>query len=228
MKTEFENEIWESVLKAAVIENSLREIEDYPSDDEISKIELPVHYTETMQRFIRRHQRKKRAKLIAKYLWKSAAVIFIIMGIGFSILLPFDEVRATCKTVITKLYERYVEFVYEPSDNIQDYVPEIGFIPNGFSITDQYSMDTEYTIIWTNKNDESIKLTCLKRKHSIQIDNEHYLISDIKVNDYAGKYFMSTDDDFDDLLIWDTENSYYILRANLSKDILLKIAENIN
>lgn len=32
MYKDLENEIWESLLKAAVIENSLNEIKDYPSE----------------------------------------------------------------------------------------------------------------------------------------------------------------------------------------------------
>ena len=38
MKTEFENELWESLLKSAVIENSLKELEAYPPEKELQKI----------------------------------------------------------------------------------------------------------------------------------------------------------------------------------------------
>jgi len=54
MYNEFEDEIWESFLKAAVIENSLNEIKDYPSEQEINGISLPVHYDLRMRKVIKR------------------------------------------------------------------------------------------------------------------------------------------------------------------------------
>ena len=48
MINDFENEIWESLLRAAVIKNSLDELEDYPSE-EIEKTVLPDHYDQKMQ-----------------------------------------------------------------------------------------------------------------------------------------------------------------------------------
>ena len=44
MYKDLEDELWESLLKAAVIENSQNEIKDCPSEQEINRIVLPEHY----------------------------------------------------------------------------------------------------------------------------------------------------------------------------------------
>ena len=43
MRSDFENEIWEAFLKDAVIEHSLKELEEYETD-KIQQTPLPLHY----------------------------------------------------------------------------------------------------------------------------------------------------------------------------------------
>ena len=50
MYNNLNDEIWESLLKAAVEENCLNQIKDYPPIDEINKIILPKHYDLIMRR----------------------------------------------------------------------------------------------------------------------------------------------------------------------------------
>ena len=52
MYNNLNDEIWESLLKAAVEENCLNQIKDYPPIDEINKIILPKHYDLIMRRLI--------------------------------------------------------------------------------------------------------------------------------------------------------------------------------
>lgn len=109
MINDFENEIWESLLRAAVIKNSLDELEDYPSE-EIEKTVLPDHYDQKMQRLIQRLYYKNAVRASFFYVRKIAVLLFILMGISFVFLLHFDEVRATCHNVITYIYEKYILF----------------------------------------------------------------------------------------------------------------------
>lgn len=43
MANDYNNEMWESLLKATVIKNSLDDLENYPSE-KINKVVLPEHY----------------------------------------------------------------------------------------------------------------------------------------------------------------------------------------
>lgn len=93
MYNNLNDEIWESLLKAAVEENCLNQIKDYPPIDEINKIILPKHYDLIMRRLIKRYRFQSKAKAILKSSRKVASWIIIAMGISFALLLQSDEVR---------------------------------------------------------------------------------------------------------------------------------------
>lgn len=104
MYKDLEDEIWESLLKAAVTENSQNEIKDYPSAQEINRIVLPEHYELRMRRLLKRYRYRKCAKLPLRYGKKIASVLLLVMGISFILLLSFDEVRAAYKAVIIEMF----------------------------------------------------------------------------------------------------------------------------
>ena len=61
MKDNF-NDIWEAMLKAAVLENSYNLVKDYPSVEEINKMKLPRQYEMKMHKVIRHYQKNLRVK----------------------------------------------------------------------------------------------------------------------------------------------------------------------
>ena len=105
MYNEFEDEIWESFLKAAVIENSLNETKDYPSEKEINSIILPEHYDWRMRKIIKHYRYRKNVEVPLRYGKKIASIVLLIMGISFTALLSSEEVRAACQNVIIHIYE---------------------------------------------------------------------------------------------------------------------------
>ena len=70
-------------------------------------------------------------------------------------------------------------------------------------------------------------LTCFAYNHTQHIDNEHYEVEHILINDLEGTYFNSTDAAFQNILVWNDKKRYYTLMADLDKEILLEIAKNI-
>lgn len=226
MKTDFEAEIWEAVLKDAIIEHSLKELENYPPAD-IQKTVLPSHYVATMRKFMQRYQFRTRTNALIKSVKKVASIVLIIIGIGFSVLLQFDEVRAACRNVITTIYKRYVEFIYTPSDDSAISPPNLGFIPDKFYVKEQYISDNTLILTLVNSDDEEITLSCFKEQYTLQLDNEHYVVEPVQVDGQIGEYFNSLDSEFKNILVWNDEKLYYMLSSGLDKNILLKIAENI-
>lgn len=226
MINDFENEVGEAFLKNAVIENSLEELEEY-STNEIQQLSLPLHYVSAMKKFMRRYRRRSHIKIIMRTTRKVASIVLILMGISFTILLQFDEVRAACHNIITNVYERYIEFFYSPSDHSENSMFELGFIPPGFYIKEQYSINSTQYCILSNSDGDEISLTCFAYNHTQHIDNEHYEVEHILINDLEGTYFNSTDAAFQNILVWNDKKRYYTLMADLDKEILLEIAKNI-
>lgn len=226
MRSDFENEIWEAFLKDAVIEHSLKELEEYETD-KIQQTPLPLHYVSSMKKFMRHYRHRTHMKIIMRTFRKVASVALILMGINFTILLQFSEVRAACHNIITKVYERYVEFFYTPSEASGNSIPELGYIPTGYYIKEQYSINSTQYCILENADGDEISLTCFEYSHTLHIDNEHYQIESILIDNLEGEYFCSTDSTFENILVWSNETRYYKLASHLDKETLLKIAKNI-
>ncbi len=83
MKTELENDLWESLLKSVVIENSLKELEAYPPEKKLQKINLPPHYNIVMQKFIRHYQCRKQMRAILHPAKKNRFCYFNNYGYNF-------------------------------------------------------------------------------------------------------------------------------------------------
>lgn len=226
MKAKLENELWEITLKNAVMEYTLKELEKYPLN-EIQDIQLPQRYITVMRKFFYKYQLQKKSKIYTKTLRKIASWVLIVLGISFSILLFNEQVRAACKKVFIEVYNRYIEFIYNSPDDSQNltFVPE--YIPDGFELIDSYSLEDIQFMIWENPEKEKITLSCFKNDHTLQIDNEHYIIENIQINNFDGKYFSSFEPEFENILVWNDDKMYYMLSSHLKREILINIAKNI-
>jgi len=223
----FEDEIWESFLKAAVIENSLNEVKDYPSEKEINSIVLPAHYDLRMRKVIKRCRYRKNVGIFLQYGRKIASIILLIMGISFSALLSSEEVRAACWNVIVYIYDKYVQFDFlsndlESVDNL-----ECTYLPDGYYLFESKKNEYELYLKYKNASEDTIELFVYFYNSTTYIDNEHYSVSDIQINEGQGKFFESTDASFRNYVIWHTDQGDFRLLSSLEKDIMIKIAENV-
>ena len=134
MNKEFEDEIWESFLKAAVIENSQNENRDYPSEQELKKIHIPEHYDLKIRQLIRYYNYQVKVKSVMKYCRKIASIMLLFMGFSFALLLQHNEVRAACKNVIIEIYDRYITLIHTSDLPQGKPFVEVEYIPEGFSI----------------------------------------------------------------------------------------------
>lgn len=225
MENDYENDIWESFLRIAVIKNSIDEIDDYPFE-EIKKIQLPQHYDTKMRRLAKRLHYQEMTKHALKYGKKIVAVAILIVGIIFSFLLQFDEVRAACQNVIISVYEKYIQFSYSNLDTECSPV-NLNYIPDGFSLTEETSTELKYYVEYSNEQGDIISLQATAKKHLLHMDNEHYIIREVQINDITGQYFESTDSRFKNYLCWSTIDNHYVLKSSLTEDDLIKIAKNI-
>lgn len=229
MRDKSENEIWESYLKAAIVENSLKN-KDNPSDEEIDSIDLPEHYDLKMRALIKKYYKQARIASAMRHGIKIASLILIIVGLSTAFLMQSDEIRSACKNVMQQVFEKYNQFEFKPDNHQNDTKKEIklNYIPKGFHLVQAESSSIKSTSVYMNASDDFIKICCYIQNRTIQIDNEHYFISDIPINETVGKYFESQSESFDNYLLWHTKDGYYILSSSLNLNEMEKIAENIH
>lgn len=223
MNREFEQDIWEIILKAAVVENSLNESKKYPSIEEINRIELPKHYDVKMRNLIKHYVYRKKLSNAFNVGRKIASIAIIIMGISFTFLLQYSEVRAACQNVIVKIYEQYIRFSHNYDITEKQTILKFGYIPEGFKLYDE----ANNFVIYKKANGESFTLYYYSQKYEAYIDNEHYSLSNVNINGHKGIYFESEDKSFENVLLWDTPSNYYVLYSSLPKEEIIKIAVNL-
>jgi len=82
-------------------------------------------------------------------------------------------------------------------------------------------------LTYINDSKDIIKVLVNFQNSTTYVDNEHYIMTDIQINGYSGKFFESTDTNFQNRITWHTEQGDFILSSSLEKDVMIKIAENI-
>lgn len=227
MGREDNNDIWESLLKLAAVEYGNRQLEQYPSEEEMQKVILPDGYDKKMRRWINRYSAKVNIISILKPLRKIAAAACIVLGVGFAILLQFDEVRAACKEVIVQIYEKYIEFNYQSSGGEQLGDLQINYIPTGYYEAERTVRKLMTSVEYRSEDNEQIIITYSLEELVHQIDNEHYLVSEESDNEMSLTFFEATENGWDNYLLWQREDGYFSIKASLSKGEMKKIAENI-
>lgn len=103
MKNEINNEIFEALLKAAAIQHGLNELEKYPAQEEINNPQISEACEYRIKRMLKFCQYRQRLIIGFKYMMNIASAFIFIFGIGFIVLLQFEEVRVVCYNVAVQI-----------------------------------------------------------------------------------------------------------------------------
>lgn len=222
----WDDDVFEAMLKAAVIQESLDEIENYPPSEELARYVVSEARDYKIRKMIMHYWHKRRMIKALRYTKKIASVFLIVLGFSFLVLLSFDEVRAAFHKVIIQIYEKYILFEYKTSVERPSNPIELGYLPDGYFETERIDNDYEMSVLYENQEGDYIIISYAVELN-VTIDNEHYVIADVLINDAEGNYFASSDVDFANQLIWYDEEGYYWIMSYLDKEEILKIAKNI-
>ena len=92
------NSVFEVLLKAAVIQNSMNEIEPYPPQEEIDNLQISDACDYKIRKMIKRFWRRQWFSKVQRITKKIVAVIFITVGVSFIALLPVSYTHLTLPT----------------------------------------------------------------------------------------------------------------------------------
>lgn len=227
MEHEFENAVWESCLKTAVIKNSLFETENIMADPEYSNTNVPKRYDLKMNKIIRHNRRYIKQRSILKYGYRTAIILIVFAGISSVFFMQFEEVRSACNHVLMNIFEKYIEFDFNPGERNNTNKIVFGYLPQGFQLSRSELDDGMDILVYENSKGYVIALACFKSESSIQMDNERYQIRDILINGEKGKFFESQDKNMRDYILWNSNDSFFMLSSNLKLEEMKKVAENI-
>ncbi len=225
MSSIVQDEVFEALLKAAVIENSLKEIAYYPLD-EILKIKISPECDDRIQKRLNKYYRIQQLEKILVTVKKTAACIAIILGITFGILLQNDEVRAACYDVIVSIYDRFIEFRYYDKGGDGEIIGIPGYLPAGYEEMSDESRAGYIFKCFSNGKNQIVIRANNNQAFLLQIDNENYEVTDVTINGFDAKLFISIDGEVNRLL-WNCESGSVEITGYLSEEELINIGENL-
>ena len=224
-KKELQDELFESLLKAAVIENALEEMDEWIDDETIVKeIEVPKSYDDRVMKTYHKMIKKQTVKKWNNYSKKVAIIFLVVVSGVFGLLLQSDKVRAACYQVIVEFCDKYVGFDFNSFSESPKKIT-VGYIPEGYVEIENDTDDFRTSIIYQNQWKNEIELKYFFRSPNVTIDNEHYTI--ITYENDTKYFFSSQDENFPNILLWYDDTGCYMLQAQLEKEELFKIEKNI-
>ena len=167
-----------------------------------------------------------------KAIQRIASIFLAAILIGSMYLAVDTEARAAFLDWIKEVYEHRIVYRIMPSSAAKD-LPhyELTWLPDGFGEPDIYENETVYSALYQNSSTGEIVIFDYYRLSSeVQAklftdqQPEHVLVNGIIADFYAA----SSDSESNNLLWIDTEAGVFCaIDSNLSKDVILHIAESI-
>lgn len=147
----------------------------------------------------------------------AAAVIFALAVTAFAI-------PATRDFIIEK-FDKYSTVIFssnEKADSIGTL--ELGYIPEGFELTENIPSDKMIYRVYTNDADWLVIEKSIEN-FEIAFDTEEYEYNEIVINSQTYVYYQMSDEVLG--LIWKSDGYTYKITTNLDLDETIKISENI-
>ncbi len=230
MNTATKNKIFNAILAEALEDCLDDELKKYDEIKFDRTHEFSPQYKMKRRKIINSVGRKNRIKKYKHIAVRSVISIAAAFGLVFGVLLTQPEVYAAVQNVIRNVFDKYdkYECVSEELtvENFDDSF-RLGYVPEGYYLSEGNYSPAFVTLTYTNENEKIIFAYGIADSLLINHDNEHNIFETFTVDKIEYYYYRSIDKDFYSTLLW-YENGYaFVLDAQLSKDELVKIAENV-
>lgn len=229
MRNNSNEEIFDILIGEALIEKW---------DKELDELKLQTTPHEFSRNFNKRIQRirfsiasKNNIKKAGKIALKAVATIAIVMGVCFGGLLTQPEIYAAVTNVIKNVFEGFDSYQFNDNEiTLENFNADkqLGYVPEGYWRSSGDYAPGFVSLTYIDSLDNKIVFDYFIANGSQLItDNEHCNSYEFSKDNVNYNYYESTDKDFPSALIWYDKVHVYCVYAHLSKDELVKIAENI-
>lgn len=232
MKNELKEKIFDLVLKEALqecLDRELQEIDEMVANS--PPHEFSPQFEKRMKKLINSIGREDRIKKYTQICIKVVVTAAAIMGVLFGGLLTQPTVYAAVQNVIRTVFDRYDKYDYIGNElTVENFNNDIrlGYVPEGYYLSSGYYSRAAVLLTYVNENKNEIMFDYgIADGVSGVYDNEHNSYSNFTINGIEYYYYESTDNDFYDTLVWYKGGYAFSILAHLSKEELVKIAENI-
>ncbi|MCL2638027.1 MAG: DUF4367 domain-containing protein [Oscillospiraceae bacterium] len=224
-------DLFDSVLKQAVIENHAAEMAAIPSEAELAELyTFSDEHNRKMKKLFAADKRKTAVAFALRFSKTATAAAAVIVCVA---LATNPSVSAFFKDIFVKITSGFNqhEFNDDTIITIENFNHDLRptYLPEGYRITFAYysliSMLVEF-------NDEDFNLISLQyglaNSIAISVDNEHSEPHSILVNGREAVFYESNTEDRPSYFVWNIGGYGFVLSAQIELDEFIEIAESIN
>lgn len=228
-KNNYDDKLFDALLKIAVEEALEQEMEEMPSCEELNKQYKPSpSLNKKIRKKISQHRFKEKASSWKKAAVKIAACSAIVMVFSSVVLLSVEASRNYIFNAVIKWQEDYFS-IQHIENNISDIkIFEPTYLPKGFIEVSSNIMGDIIKITYENEN--GIKIT-FKQSPSqsthILADHENKKYAVIKINGKEAYLFSATEDDKNNAVLWESDGIIFIIISEIESAELILIAESV-
>lgn len=229
MREPLSDELFEVVLKQAVYDADKADLEELPSDKELNQAyPLPK---EAHKEFDRLQKAQTHGISVRTMLARRVAIITITaLAVAFGGLMLHPDIRAGVSHIVVQQFEKFNLFHHDDNGEPTHFLTvddvEIGYVPEGYEVTNQIVNETQRTLFYRNEIHDFIISITLNAFHDIQIDNEHSY--DIVYRNQREMHISYNSATQSGAVVIPEDIVTIAVSGNIPKEELLKIAESMH
>ena len=219
-----------TTLKAVLQEACLMELEDIPSEEELSTDETLTFspaFEKKMKKLIRRANHPMRYRV-----GQAAACLLLALLLGGTVLAISPEARAAFVGWVREVYVAWFVYRFEGESNNVISEPQYRptWLPEGYSQSLVPELEGQVNVLYTSDAGPTILFAYVNSASSLNVfavgDMESFKVT---VNNTPADFYLDNDTTTANCLVWESpENDLiYWIAANLSMDDMIKIAESV-
>lgn len=230
---QIDDHVFEALFRQAIIDDYTEEIESTPPNEKLREmLSFSAEFELKMKRLLVREQRKETLSKVLKFTKRVAAVFIIVTSISFCMLLFNYEVRAAVKNTVIEWYDKFTTFIFqgEKSNSGQHKEWRPQYIPAGYLEITVEKIGKATDIEYTSDEGNVIHFSYRPKENdtTINVDNENHTIESRTINGYETYIIEAIIDDFENGIIWSTDDYTFNIWSVLPVEELIKVAQSIN
>ncbi len=222
---------FEEILTELLGERAEAAYADIPSGEELAGI---ITYSPRFERRMSKLMRRPKAyiKTIRRPIHLKAlrivASILLAITILFGTLMAIPSARAYILRIIQNWFEDHNRYTFtEPGSTVGNWT--IAYIPQGYSLVTKDEGIDDTFCLYSNGIGEILLVQIYGSDMGLDIDNENYTYSEIRINDIKADVYKNKADYFPDIIILnhEDENTIISIQGVTGIEELTAIAESI-
>lgn len=230
-KKQLDDIVFEALFRQAVIDGFEEEINAIQLEAMNNEYTPSPKFKMRIEKLFKADDRKTFIRKFIFYTKKVASILFIALGLIFSMLLFNKKVQATVNKVIIEIYEKFNSIIFRgEQSSFEEKEWILNYIPEGYILKEHKNLKNITNIKYKNAHGNEIILTYRLEINntSISVDNENHEMKEIRILNKKAFLMIAKNDSFDNGIMWNMEGYRFELWGSNTIDELEKMAESIS